>query len=210
MSAQDFSNDPVVMKYTVNGKDKGIAFRIYQRELKGRALFPHVLTKNQNFSMNFGQMPSPLMPLLPGFVHIGQLDVSDGLVRGPAAPAEREQCEVLMMIGLPGAGKTYWASAHAKSHPEKHYNILGTNNLIDRMKVQGLPRKRNYSGRWEALIEMCTNCFNDLIKVASKRRRNYIIDQTNVFPTARSRKVDPFRVRLLNIKHGIAVADRLT
>ena len=184
----------MIIKYTVNGKDKGIAFRVSLNELKGRALFPHILTKNQNFSVNFGQMPAPLCPLLPGFVHIGQLDVSDGLVRGPVAPSTRDQCEVLLMIGLPGAGKTHWATKHAKSNPEKNYNILGTNNLIDRMKVQGLSRKRNYSGRWEALIEMCTNCFNDLVRVASKRRRNYIIDQTNVFPTARIRKVEPFKV----------------
>ena len=40
-----------------------------------------------------------------------------------------------MMIGLPGAGKTYWAENWSKKHPDKKYNILGTNNLIDKMKV---------------------------------------------------------------------------
>ena len=40
-----------------------------------------------------------------------------------------------MMIGLPGAGKTFWAEKFAKEHPEKNYNILGTNNLIEKMKV---------------------------------------------------------------------------
>jgi len=40
-----------------------------------------------------------------------------------------------MMIGLPGAGKTYWAGNWAKQHPEKMYNILGTNSLLERMKV---------------------------------------------------------------------------
>lgn len=40
-----------------------------------------------------------------------------------------------MMVGLPGAGKTVWAEKHAKSNPEKKFNVLGTNNIIDKMKV---------------------------------------------------------------------------
>ena len=81
------------------------------------------------------------------------------------------------MIGLPGAGKTHWSAAYAKQHPQKKFNILGTNALIDRMKVNGLPRKKNYHGRWEVLISKCMECFNDLLKLAAKRRRNYILDQ---------------------------------
>lgn len=40
-----------------------------------------------------------------------------------------------MMVGLPGAGKTVWAEKHAKANPEKKFNVLGTNNIIDKMKV---------------------------------------------------------------------------
>lgn len=40
-----------------------------------------------------------------------------------------------MMVGLPGCGKTTWATEYAAKHPEKYFNILGTNNLIDKMKV---------------------------------------------------------------------------
>ena len=96
------------------------------------------------------------------------------------------------MVGLPGAGKTFWAANQKKKSPEKRFNILGTNNLIDRMKVQGLPRKRNYHGRWEVLIQKCTECFNEILKLATQRRRNYILDQTNVFPTARQKKMKDF------------------
>ena len=39
------------------------------------------------------------------------------------------------MCGLPGAGKTYWVGKHAAGNPEKRYNVLGTNNIIDKMKV---------------------------------------------------------------------------
>jgi hypothetical protein len=43
--------------------------------------------------------------------------------------------QVVMMVGLPGCGKTYWANKEAIDHQEKKYNILGTNSIIDKMKV---------------------------------------------------------------------------
>ena len=41
----------------------------------------------------------------------------------------------------------------------------------------GLPRKRNYAGRWDSLIDKSTKCLNRLLEIASKKKRNYIIDQ---------------------------------
>ena len=46
--------------------------------------------------------------------------------------------------------------------------------------------------RWEVLIEKCTRCLNILLEIAAKRRRNYILDQTNVYPTAQKRKMSYF------------------
>lgn len=40
-----------------------------------------------------------------------------------------------MMVGLPACGKTTWALKYAQSNPEKKYNILGTNAIMDKMKV---------------------------------------------------------------------------
>lgn len=40
------------------------------------------------------------------------------------------------MCGLPGCGKTYWANKYVTEHSDKMFNILGTNALIDKMKVQ--------------------------------------------------------------------------
>lgn len=69
---------------------------------------------------------------------------------------------MIMIVGLPGAGKTTWAINMQKNHPQKRYNIIGTDTLIDKMRVMGLPRKRNYHGRWEVLIDKATKCLNKL------------------------------------------------
>ena len=47
-----------IMRFSVNGSDQGIAFRVSKSELAGRALFPHVLTKNQ-VSDHGDDLPSP-------------------------------------------------------------------------------------------------------------------------------------------------------
>lgn len=41
-----------------------------------------------------------------------------------------------MMVGLPAAGKTTWAVKHAAANPSKKYNILGTNAIMDKMRVR--------------------------------------------------------------------------
>lgn len=41
-----------------------------------------------------------------------------------------------MMVGLPAAGKTTWAVKHAATNPSKKYNILGTNAIMDKMRVR--------------------------------------------------------------------------
>ena len=111
---QDLTLDPVQIRYTVNGLDQGVAFRTPKTELDGQALFPHILTKNQvwnndcchhsvkiinlfllqNFTVNFGQLPAPMCNLLPNYSPVGQLDLSDGLVRGSQPPPSRDACEV--------------------------------------------------------------------------------------------------------------------
>ncbi|GFT93361.1 heterogeneous nuclear ribonucleoprotein U-like protein 1 [Nephila pilipes] len=194
LGVADMDSEPVLLGFAVNGKFHGWAYRINRNELKGQALFPHILTKNVAFEVNFGQKDKPYFPLsdeLLGFYFIGCLPIQQR-ISGARAPKRRQDCEIIMMCGLPGAGKSVWALQYFKQHPEKKYNILGTNNIIDKMKVMGLPRKRNYAGRWDVLIQMATTCLNKLFDVGSKLRRNYILDQTNVYPNAQRRKMSNF------------------
>uniref|UniRef100_A0A8C9G3P9 Heterogeneous nuclear ribonucleoprotein U like 1 n=1 Tax=Pavo cristatus TaxID=9049 RepID=A0A8C9G3P9_PAVCR len=127
----------------------------------------------------------------PGFTFIQHLPVAER-VRGTTGPKSKAECEILMMVGLPAAGKTTWAVKHAAANPSKKYNILGTNAIMDKMRVMGLRRQRNYAGRWDVLIQQATQCLNRLIQIAARKRRNYILDQTNVYGSAQRRKMRPF------------------
>lgn len=39
------------------------------------------------------------------------------------------------MVGLPAAGKTKWAEKYCQENPDDNFNILGTNFIMDKMKV---------------------------------------------------------------------------
>lgn len=70
--------------------------------------------------------------LLPGFLFMSEANLEDG----PRRPPTKADCEVILMVGMPGSGKTHWARQHCAANPDKRYNILSTGALFDRMKVK--------------------------------------------------------------------------
>ena len=46
-------SDPKTVSFSKNGEDLGAAFELTE-DLEGKALYPHVLVKNAEFSVNFG------------------------------------------------------------------------------------------------------------------------------------------------------------
>ncbi|KAK4421260.1 Heterogeneous nuclear ribonucleoprotein U-like protein 1 [Sesamum alatum] len=153
------------------------------------ALFPHVLLKNVavqlQFSIDDGLIPED------GYKPWATAILDGNTVLGPTFANEYD-CEVIMMVGLPASGKTTWAEKWVKEHPEKRYVLLGTNLALEQMKVPGLLRKNNYGERFDRLMDRATKIFNVLLSRASKIPRNFIIDQTNVYKSARKRKLKPF------------------
>ena len=186
----DLDAQPKAIFFAKNGKYLDVAFRLGS-EAEGKVFYPHISVKNMRFIANFGGF-NPYFPPVQGFFFI-QHQPPEMLSLPPPPPRDRRECEVLMMIGLPSCGKTTWVTKYVKDHPEKKYNILGTNDILVKMKVMGLSRKRNYHGRWDALIKQATGILNEMLKVAKHKNRNYILDQTNVYPNARRRKMANFQ-----------------
>ncbi|KAL2932021.1 Heterogeneous nuclear ribonucleoprotein U-like protein 1 [Bienertia sinuspersici] len=161
------------------------------------ALFPHVLLKNTVIKMQFS-IEDGLVPE-EGYKPWNSSLKDAKAVIGPGF-VDPKDCEVIMMVGLPASGKTTWAEKWVKEHPEKRYILLGTNLALDQMKVPGLLRKCNYGERFDHLMDRASGIFNKLLSRASKVSRNYIIDQTNVYKSARIRKLKPF-----SLYHKVAV-----
>lgn len=130
-------DDDVVISYSLNNESLGEAFRFSKSELDGKALFPHILTKNYAFVCNFGDEEPWSTNVLDGYTPVGKVDVNER-IPGIRRPDNRQDCEILMMVGLPSAGKTVWANKFSNQNLEKKYNILGVSNILDRMKVRYL------------------------------------------------------------------------
>lgn len=63
----DFSSpNEVILSYALNGEDLGTAFKIPKEELNNKFLYPHILSKNCAFSVNFGQEDAWSSEILKG------------------------------------------------------------------------------------------------------------------------------------------------
>jgi len=134
------ANNNVEISFAKNGEAQGVAFSVPKADLagQGHALFPHISVRNVKIEANFGKdkagnVKENWFPLPEGFkMAAEQIEIAQ---RGFLRPEKRDDCEVIMMVGLPGCGKTTWATKHMEENFDKHFNLIGTSNLLDRMKV---------------------------------------------------------------------------
>lgn len=136
-----------------------------------KLFFPSLLLKNVNVYMNFGDSrdSSPQNFPPPDFEWLEDA-IAEDVVSGPEAPDSVRDCECIMLVGLPAAGKTTWAEKYVRKHPEKMYNVIGTNAIISQMKVSGLKRMSNYRERWDVLIKKSSDIFKKLLPMAGRKK----------------------------------------
>lgn len=48
-------------------------------------------------------------------------------------PQSKSDCEVILMVGLPSSGKTYWSSRHISRNSDRSYKVIGPYQLLDEM-----------------------------------------------------------------------------
>merc|ERR1711997_886255 len=52
----DLTGTSAIMTFTKNGVNQGVAYEIPHEELEGKALYPHVSSRNYKFEVNFGKV----------------------------------------------------------------------------------------------------------------------------------------------------------
>uniref|UniRef100_H2U6G2 Si:ch211-107m4.1 n=1 Tax=Takifugu rubripes TaxID=31033 RepID=H2U6G2_TAKRU len=187
-----FSTDATEISFHKNGRFMGVAFSLRSPALLGRPLFPHVLCKGCSVRFHLDPTGPPWYPGRTGFTPLVTLP-SGQSVHSTFAPRSGAQCEVLLMVGLPGSGKSRWARTHTKQHPDKLYRLLGTEELLSCMIVSQTAAL--CSGTMIICIlclQQAAQCLTDLIKLAAQTPGNYILDQCNILFSARRYKLQLF------------------
>ncbi|KAM8910708.1 heterogeneous nuclear ribonucleoprotein U-like protein 2 isoform 1-T1 [Spinachia spinachia] len=178
-----FSTDGAVeLSFHKNGRLMGEAFSLEASVLSGRPLVPHVLCKSCSVRVLLDPKASPWYPDPPGFTPLAALSAVQR-VRTTLPPTRKAQCEVLLMVGLPGCGKSHWARTRMTQHREERYKLLATEELLACM-ISG--------GRRDSELRQASQCLADLIKIAAQTPGNYILDQCNILYSARRYKLQLF------------------
>ena len=111
------------------------AFNLTDLGVSESSFFPHVSSRNYHISFNFGGNPEPHYP--PPDETYCPLQEAGEEEREcvPVTTTPKGECEVIMMVGLPGCGKTFWINRHLSRNPDKDVRVIGPYQILERMLV---------------------------------------------------------------------------
>ncbi|CAF3776443.1 unnamed protein product [Rotaria sordida] len=164
----------ILLSFAKNDLNIELEYRINYEDIHSGRLFSHIFIKNLSFQTNFGQLNTKYF-LRSNFRLINDYD-EDERILGRLDPSSKQECEVniIMMVGLPGAGKSYWVEQHCRINRDKKYIILSTNNIIYKMK-------NNNCDCYFKIIDRATKCLKIMFDLVPSQKRNFIIDQANIY-----------------------------
>ncbi|XP_016160611.1 PREDICTED: LOW QUALITY PROTEIN: heterogeneous nuclear ribonucleoprotein U-like protein 2, partial [Ficedula albicollis] len=201
----DFEGAELVeLSFSKNGQELGAAFRVPKDTLgilaliplvlmgmpavvpwKCCALFPWETGNSAVCPSGFTGNPSPA-PL--GILMWVPWEFGCPMLGFPPLPSQ-----VLLMVGLPGSGKTQWAQKHSQENRDKRYNILGTERVLHQLRTRGPEPEELDAKSRELLTQQAAQCLSKLVQIAPRARRNFILDQCNVYNSGQRRKLSAFK-----------------
>ena len=123
--------------YAKNDRSLGTAFTINPASFE-RGIYPHVMLLNSNVRCGL-RAGVVCRCRLHTIVSTNTTSAISYPLKLPltsnlplAARAASSASEVHMLVGLPKVGKTTWAEEHMKNHPEKHFYVLSTDEIMSR------------------------------------------------------------------------------
>ena len=73
-------------------------------------------------------------PIDKSYTWINKLP-TDQRERATKPPRSKPECDVLLMVGMIGCGKSHWVKNKVETEPAKRWNVIGTPQLLKKMKV---------------------------------------------------------------------------
>jgi len=182
----DLESEPKALKFTKNGEDLGVAMSLSVK-LEDKTLFPHIFIKNMSVELNFGGREEPWYAPLEGFSLIQDAGDDELIGQTCQAPATKEDCEVIMMIGLPCAGKSAWVERHLEKNPAKKYQVVSLKRILERTRIEGKDHRQT-----DDFMANIVKVMSKLFSMCPNIKRNFIYDQTNIYKNTQKRKMEGF------------------
>lgn len=97
--------------------------------------------------------------------------------------------EFIMLVGLPGSGKSTYIEKLLEKYPERDYVIISSDDIIEEV---ALKEGKTYSEVFEKTVGYATAEMKRRAKAAAADGRNIIWDQTNMTVKSRTSKMKDF------------------